>query len=131
VNIPFTMIPFRKTKNWCNHDKRKFYPLLIYINDNIKCPSWCSNQAPMVIIYMHSSAPTQWLKVFVWTSYHGYLLVPSYDQRLKIYSTYMVSVTNALGEIIPLKNFELCSKTKCAHDDKFVFLILNLFIYDV
>jgi hypothetical protein len=30
VNILFTMIHFRKTKNWCNYDKRKFYPLLIY-----------------------------------------------------------------------------------------------------
>jgi hypothetical protein len=76
------------------------------------------------------------LKVFVWTSYHGYLLVPSYDhvvhygsknrrkwpmialmelcttKRRKNYSTYMVLLTYALGEIIPLKNFEAMFQNK-------------------
>jgi len=31
----------------------------------------------------------------------------------------------------PWRILKLCSKTKCAHDDKFVILILDLFIYDV
>lgn len=33
-------------------------------------------------------------------------------KRRKKYSTYMVLVTNALGEIIPLKNFEAVFQNK-------------------
>jgi hypothetical protein len=33
-------------------------------------------------------------------------------KRRKIYSTYMLLVTNAFGEIIPLKNFEALFQNK-------------------